>query len=97
MLGKAAAFPESGVRYEIGDMVMCHLPNTLRNWVHENRLFSFHTLTYLKMPISIKSRRKAHKLPFWPYRAAIIAQSHKTGSNLAGVRNMEPAERCTLP
>ena len=52
-------------------------------------VFSFHGLTYLKMSISIKSRIKTHKLPFF---GLIDRQSlhnpTKSGSKLTGVRNM---------
>ena len=69
-------------------------------WVHENRLFSFNTLTYLKMSISMKSPRKTHELPFFGLiERQSLHNPTKSGSNLAGVRKMEPSERChiTLP
>ena len=60
---------------------MCHLPNTLSNCVHGNRLFSFQILTYrYEISKRIFQSNLVEKLigfRFWPYRAAIIVQSHK--------------------
>ena len=69
-----------------------------RNWAHENRLFSFHALTYrvdidVKMSIVIKSRRKTHKLQFFGIERQSLHNPTKSGSNLAGIRNMERCKR----